>query len=263
MILSLLRTRRWIGFTALVVGAIVGFGLLSQWQWNRADERRAERVELQAAVDAPPAPLAGLAVSAEGGVATADQWRSVTVTGEYLPETQVLVRKRPLDAKNGFWTMTALRADEGTVVWVNRGWLSTSGDALSTPDAPAPPPAPVTVTGYLRPFEASDPDANDGLPAGQVAAVSPAVLPTVAEPFGGYLQLSDSDPEQTGLIAIPLPTVDEGRNVSYAVQWLLFAFVAMGGWYFFLRREALEDAQRQAATAAPDDAVDTTSAGRG
>ena len=117
--------------------------------------------------------------------------------------------------------------------------------------------------GYLRPFEASDPDANDGLPAGQVAAVSPAVLPTVAEPFGGYLQLSDSDPEQTGLIAIPLPTVDEGRNVSYAVQWLLFAFVAMGGWYFFLRREALEDAQRQAATAAPDDAVDTTSAGRG
>ena len=35
-----------------------------------------------------------------------------------------------------------------------------------------------------------------------------------------------------------LPVIDEGRNISYAVQWILFALVALAGWFFFLRREA-------------------------
>ena len=50
MIWPLLRTRRWIGFTAVVVLAIVAFGLLSAWQWSRAEERRAERSALEASV---------------------------------------------------------------------------------------------------------------------------------------------------------------------------------------------------------------------
>jgi len=32
--------------------------------------------------------------------------------------------------------------------------------------------------------------------------------------------------------------VDEGRNISYAVQWLIFAAVALVGWWAFLRRES-------------------------
>jgi len=40
---SLLRTPRWLGFTVLVIVAIVGFGLLSSWQWSRAEEERQAR----------------------------------------------------------------------------------------------------------------------------------------------------------------------------------------------------------------------------
>ena len=46
MIWSLLRTRRWLGFTALVVFVIVAFGLLSLWQLQRADVKREQRIEL-------------------------------------------------------------------------------------------------------------------------------------------------------------------------------------------------------------------------
>jgi cytochrome oxidase assembly protein ShyY1 len=42
-----------------------------------------------------------------------------------------------------------------------------------------------------------------------------------------------------------MPDVDENRNLSYAGQWLLFALVAVGGWFFFLRREARDDAARR------------------
>lgn len=240
MILPLLRTRRWLGFTALVLGSIVAFGLLSAWQWGRADDRRAERVTLQSALATEPAPIETIDLS--GGADPVDVFRAVTTRGTYLADDQAVVRKRPLDARNGFWLMTAMQTDAGPVVWVNRGWLPAGVDALSTPQLPAPPPGEVVVTGYLRAFDAVDPRANDGLPEGQVAAPALELLPPMTSSLPAYIQLSESDPAQEGLIAIPLPTVDEGRNISYAIQWLLFAIVAIGGWFFFLRREAKEDA---------------------
>lgn len=233
MIWPLLRTRRWLGFTAVVVLAIVAFGLLSAWQWSRAEQHRAERLALDSALSAEARPL-------DAQVA---EWTPVTVAGVYDLADQVVVRKRPLNATNGFWVMTPLTTDDGRTAWVNRGWIPVGGDALGTPELPAPPTGRVTVSGYARDFESVAPDSNDGLPTGQVAAVDAALLPGVAGPLGQYVQLSSSDPEQDGLVALPLPevSVDEGRNISYAVQWILFALVAVGGWFFFLRREAREE----------------------
>lgn len=34
------------------------------------------------------------------------------------------------------------------------------------------------------------------------------------------------------------PSRPISSNISYAVQWILFALVAFAGWFFFLRREA-------------------------
>jgi cytochrome oxidase assembly protein ShyY1 len=161
-----------------------------------------------------------------------------------------VVRKRPLDATNGFWAMTALTADDGTVVWINRGWEPVTGDALATPTTPDPPTGTVTVSGYLRPFEDGSAGINEGLPVGQIAAPAAEALPDAGATFPGYVQLQESTPPQDGLVALPLPTVDESRNISYAVQWLLFAGVAIGGWFFFLRREAKEDAERSAVASA-------------
>ncbi|MEI6360622.1 MAG: SURF1 family protein [Actinomycetes bacterium] len=248
--LGLLRTKRWAGFTVTVIVAIIAFGLLSMWQWHRADQKRAQRVELQTAIAAPPVPIAAVALPAGGGITAVDEWRHVFVTGTYDPASQVLVRKRPLDARNGFWVMAALREDSGRTVWINRGWLAASGDALSTPTTPKPLAGQVSVSGFLRPFEAADARSNEGLPAGQIAAAGPGALPAASLEFPGYVQLETSTPAQDGLVPLPLPTVDESRNVSYAVQWLLFAAVAIGGWFFFLRREAKEDAAAAGATRA-------------
>ena len=54
-----------------------------------------------------------------------------------------------------------------------------------------------------------------------------------------YLQQTASEPTDP-VVLVPLPEPDDLQNISYAVQWLLFAAVAIGGWYFFLRREAKE-----------------------
>ncbi len=242
---SLLRTRRWLGFTALVIVSIIAFGLLSLWQWHRAEDKRGQRIELQNALAATPVDI-GDVILTDGSFEDVDQWRHVTASGTYLPNTQILVRKRPLDAHNGFWVMTAMQMSGGGATWVNRGWVPTGGDALSTPDVQPPPSGTVEVTGYLRPFEEADASANDGLPTGQIAAPAAVLLPDVDREFNGYLQLQESVPTEEALVPLPLPDVDESRNISYAVQWLLFAFVAMGGWFFFLRREAIDDTRRAA-----------------
>ncbi len=238
MIWPLLRTRRWLGFTVLVIVVIVAFGLLSAWQWSRAEDRRAERQSLQTAISADPVPLA------EALQTIPDQWgwTPTRAVGTYDVTSEVLVRKRPLEARNGFWVLTPLQTETNTV-WVNRGWVPVGADALSTPTVAPPPAGAVEVTGYLLPFESADPRRNDGLPAGQVAAPSPALLPVIGAAENGYLQLASSTPSQQEVRPLPLPEVDESRNISYAVQWLLFAAVAIGGWFFFLRREAREDAQ--------------------
>ncbi|MDP1877362.1 MAG: SURF1 family protein [Actinomycetota bacterium] len=245
--LSLLRTPRWLGFTGLVIVVIVAFGLLSLWQWHRAEEKRADRIEFQAALASTVIPLTDLELGA-GVLADADVWRQVSATGEYVAGTEVLARKRPLDARNGFWALAALRQADGRVLWVNRGWLPATGDALSSPVVPAPPSGRVEVIGYVRAFEEAAAGANDGLPGGQIGAVAPSALPSTGPAYPGYLQLAESTPPEEELIAVPLPTVDEGRNISYAIQWLIFAAVALGGWFLFLRREAREDAMAESVT---------------
>lgn len=245
MIVSLLRTRRWIGFTSVVVVSILAFGLLSMWQWDRAEQRDAERAAMDAALAEEPLPWA----AASEQVAAGGDWVPVRLTGQYRADAQAVVRKRPLDAQNGFWVMTPLDTSDGTV-WVNRGWIPTGGDALSTPVIPSPPSGDVVVDGVLRPISTADPDRNVGLPAGQVTDPDPAVLPEVAALSGGYVQLLGSDPAQQDVRPLPLPESDGGRNLSYAVQWALFALVAIAGWFFFLRREAREE--REGAGSADD-----------
>lgn len=230
--LSLLRTRRWLSFTALVILVIIAFGLLSRWQWERAAEKQALGSEMTAAREADPIrPSASL-----------HEWTPVRISGTYDAEHEVVVRKRPQDTINGFWIMTPLVTDLGAV-WVNRGWLRAVGNAMTYPDVPPAPLGEVTVTGMWRHWQQAR--TTTGLPAGMISDVDPVVLP-VETRLDGFVQLTASNPPQNGLDSVLLPEIDDSRNISYAVQWILFALVCIGGWFFFLRREAREDAQHQA-----------------
>lgn len=230
--LALLQTRRWLGFTILVLLAIVAFGLLSNWQWQRAEEKAAQRSALEQAAAVNPIELTALGASTPN-------WQSVVTTGTYDPLAQVVVRQRPQDGRNGFWVLTPLLLADGRAIWVGRGWLPASASATTSPDIPAAPTGEVSVTGSWHQFEMVDEAARVGLPAQMVGAVDPQVLPVPGD-FTGYLRLGAPTPPTAGLTFISRPQIDDSMNLSYAGQWLLFAGVALVGWYFFLRREAKE-----------------------
>lgn len=235
--LALLRTRRWVGFTALVVFLIVAFGFLSHWQWQRADDKRIQRMAVEHSSVESATDLSSR------DARSIPEWESITAVGSFDASKQVLVRQRPQAGANGYWVLTPLSLGSGEAVWVNRGWMAATGPAITTPPSPLPPTGSVEVTGWWRLPEQVSESSRTGLPPGMVGAVDPSVLPATSR-LPGYLQLQESNPAMTGLAPVPRPTIDEGQNISYAVQWLLFAAVAIVGWFIFLRREAIEDRTR-------------------
>ena len=212
-----------------MIVTIIAFGLLSRWQWSRAEEKRIQQQAQSISQMKPVTPSAGESV---------EEFTAISITGTYLPDTQRLVRQRPLEGRNGFWVMEQLATDQGSV-WVLRGWVAANARASETPAVPAVDSSVVTVTGIARPLpEGVALEDRGGLPLDQVTEIAAAQLPDRGV-MDWYLQQRESQPADP-LIAVPLPEADDLQNVSYAVQWLLFAAVAIGGWFFFLRREARE-----------------------
>ncbi len=238
--LSLLRTGRWQAFTAAAVVAIVAFGLLSVWQWHRAEQKRLEFETVERSMISDPV--------AAADVVDPPEWLAVTATGEYVPESSLLVRNQPQDGTNGFWVLTLLDSEPADL-WVVRGWTAVELAAGKEQVAPPPPTGPVTVTGFARRSEPGPLRAGSDLPAAQVSTVDiPGLDAATAATSQPWFLIAADDPL---LRPVTPPEPSDSRNLSYAGQWLLFAIITIGGWYYFLRREAQDDAARSEAATAP------------
>jgi cytochrome oxidase assembly protein ShyY1 len=241
-VLGILRQRRWLGFTAFVLAMLVLCVILARWQWSRYQYRLGENDRLDAALSAPAIPVDEL-LDAEPAGADAPalpqelEWRTVTATGTFDAAAQTAVRRRPLDGRNGFWIVTPLVTESG-VLLVNRGWTPAGADATTAPDVPPPPAGQVTVTGRLRPAEATEP--TDAPPQGQAWAADPQVLvsPDGTPRYNAYAELTSSTPAADAeLTSLPVPGHRGLNNLVYSVQWLLFGLVGLIGWWRLIRGE--------------------------
>jgi len=232
--LALLRTARWQGFTAVVIVAIIAFGLLSRWQWDRAEEKQAEQRALAVSETEPITPSLLEPVA---------EFTPVSFTGTYDLDSIRFVRQRPFEGRNGFWVMQQLRTAQGGV-WVLRGWTPAGLRTSDSPDLDVASAGTTTVNGVIRPLQIGDeldPTDRGGLPLDQVTEIAAAQLPP-ATAGEWYVQALTADATES-LTPVPLTQPDDLQNISYAIQWLLFAAVAIGGWFFFLRREARDAAE--------------------
>jgi cytochrome oxidase assembly protein ShyY1 len=239
--LRLLLRPGWLALTVLVlVFAGVCFTLLAPWQFGRHEERAATNDAITRAAGAEPADLATLLPDgARPGPGT--EWRTVRVTGRYLAGDEVVARLRTVLGQPAFEVLTPFRTTAGTIVLVDRGFVRPlQGDQnLAVPDFAAPPTGTVTLTARLRADE-RDPrdrraDAEDG--RRQVYAVGSALVAraTGLDIRPGYLQLEDGAPGVLG--PLPLPELQAGPFLSYALQWVAFGAMALLAWLYFTWRE--------------------------
>lgn len=234
---------RWVGLALLVVVVCVAFVRLGLWQLDRLDQRHALNRLVEVNVDARPAPVADV-LGVGGRPEPGDEWRPVRAVGRYDATRQVLLRNRPSEGRPGYHVVVPLVTAEGTALLVDRGWAPSAGTAGTRADVPAPPAGEVTVTGRVRLGEALVDDAElerSEQPQPSVARLDPerlaAGLPYPA--YAGYVDVvEETPPPARPLVAQAPPALGEGPHLAYALQWFLFALVAVGGYALLLWRES-------------------------
>jgi surfeit locus 1 family protein len=227
-----LLTPSALGMHLVVLAVATVLVSLGQWQVGRLQEVRTSNALLAERQSAAPLDLAELARMGPLDLA-ALEFRRVVASGTFLVDEEVLQRNRVDQGRAGFDVLTPFDLGDGMTVLVRRGWVPSVLDTPPVREA-APPVGLVRITGVLErsvsqpSFGARDPDEGVLLrvfhpdTARLDRQMSGTLLPVV-------LRL-DPDPAASAL-TLPAapgpPTLDEGSHLSYAVQWHLFAVLAL------------------------------------
>lgn len=225
---------KWIAFHVLVFGSVALMVWLGFWQLRRLEDRKDFNEVVATHVDQDPVPLEDLLAEAGDDIDSVE-WRQVTVGGSWLPD-QVIWYNRSQNGAAGDNVLTALVGADGTTVVVNRGFVAI---AEEVPDAPA---GDVQVLGRIRVPLVRSTDTGDEyddvvtemrrVDLGRLEAQLPGDVAPV------YLDLVATVPPvaDTGPFPTPVPVLDEGSHLSYAMQWFIFAACVVIGWVLAIRR---------------------------
>lgn len=208
---------------------------LGTWQV----QRRAWKLDLiattEARVHAAPVPAPGPADWP--GVGPGDAYRHVTLAGRFLNDRETLVQA-VTDYGAGFWVLTPLRRDDGTLVLVNRGFVPGDRRSPSAREA-GQVSGPVRVTGLLRltephgAFLRSNDPAQDRWYSRDVAAIAAARGLTDVAP---YFVDADATPNPGGWPVGGLTVVAFPNNhLVYAITWYGMALMLAGAMVVLLR----------------------------
>jgi len=245
---------RWLVLLVLALGLATVMAGLGQWQLDRAREN-SRRETVQAAASRPAVPLTEL-LAPRRSFTNAQADRPVTVTGRWDAAHQLLVDGRYLDGVRGWWVLTPLVLDDGSAVAVVRGWVPSPTDPAADPGAVGG--GDVQVAGVLRPGEPPvdrEPGAGTGLPPGQLDGVdlTQLVQRWPQKLYTGYVVLTGEVAAQVAgqapaaATAVPRlvpPTAPSNQsvawqNLSYALQWFVFAVFLLLLWYRLVRDDHL------------------------
>jgi surfeit locus 1 family protein len=213
----------WWG-AALAAAGCAAFIALGNWQTHRAQEKRALAARVDAALAGAPLKLPGHQVEA-----ATFAMRRVVVQGEFVPAHTVFLDNKIHHGRVGYEVVTPLRLAGGTMhVLVDRGWTPAGPRRDLLPRVPTPRGEQriegLALSRLPRAFEpfrrAPQGRVWQNLHLADFSRVSGlALLPLVIE------QRSDTP---DGLVRDwPRPDSGAARNESYALQWYLFAALAL------------------------------------
>ena len=235
--------KKWLNWVALVLVFTIACGFLANWQFSRREVRLASIALVQKNYDAKPVQVEDLITNTSFNIPT-DTWRPVLATGHYLPEKALLVRNRPNNGTGGFEELVPFVSESGDTFFVSRGWIPT-GERQNYPDnVPLPTGAEITITGRIV---AEEPELERGAPKGQIASINVGLASQQTgiddAVTGGYIRLvAESPTASEKLQPMPGPATEEGNNLSYAIQWIIFAIMAIAALVWRVRRDRQQEA---------------------
>lgn len=240
--------RPWLRWAALIVFVVIlgiTFVRLGEWQLDRLAQRKANNAIIQAHRDSPVIDYSEVFTRP---ITDLDQWQRVQITGTFLTDRQYQIRYRNNGDERGFEVVTPLRAKNGDIVLIDRGFVA--ADTAPVAVLPDPPSGTVTVVGHVRRNEQGSSEAVTPVDGMMRLINAPAISKDLGYPvLDGYIGLLQITPAQSGnLTPIVPPSLDEGPHFWYAVQWFMFAGIAVVGVIVFIRSD-LRGTRRKTTTA--------------
>jgi len=226
-------TSRDITLGVVSVLAAAGCIRLGFWQLSRLEQRREKNALVAAQTSAPAVSVAEARMLDTARL----HWRRVTFRGVANYEKEIVLSARSQSGTVGVQIVTAVRpldhAWGDTSILVIRGWMP-AADGRSYERTSTAEGDTLTVDGLVTQFP----------PAGTGAVRMPSTphafrwleRDTLAKETGTalapfvLLQLGDTVQRDVAkIVRVPPPSLSEGPHKSYAVQWFVFATVALGG----------------------------------
>ena len=230
----------------------------SYWQFSRLAQRKDLNAKIERSMAKPPFEL-------NKSVELGDlEYRTVEMTGIFDGDRQVLVVGRFFEGEPGFNVLTPFVLDNGSaIIYVNRGWIPQPlGDSIIDGKSSAADIEPFggydqkrNVTGLIRRNEPKRVVGNSHF--NDKTSISPRIATDtfielfdkeqakkvadfwVQEDFQSIdgKKIAKSSPEKEIFPKqIEKPKLDERNHLSYAIQWLCFAIIAIITWVVILRK---------------------------
>ncbi|MDI7862151.1 SURF1 family protein [Rhizobiaceae bacterium n13] len=223
---SYLKLATWIVLLLVLTGILLALGT---WQVNRLHWKQDLIARVEARVQGEPQAAPGRVEWA--AIDAADyEYRRVRTSGTFLHDDETLVYASTVLGP-GYWVVTPLKMDDGSIVLVNRGFVPTDRRKVST-RAGGNPAGPVTVTGLLRISEPGGTLLRANVPgedrwySRDVAAIASAhELQDVAP----YFIDADANANPGGLPVGGLTQVKfPNSHLVYAITWYALAAMTSG-----------------------------------
>jgi cytochrome oxidase assembly protein ShyY1 len=250
----LLLKPKWAGLTLAVIAAVVLCLFAARWQWDRYQFKVDRKERVEQALAAAPQPIASAAD------AEIDEWTVVAATGRFDAENQIVILGRSQGGAAGVQVIAPLVLADGSVIVVNRGFTANGSGTVDPAAIAAPPPGAVTVIGPVRPsqkqgaFGAADPATGD------LDVMNRIDLDRIAKQLNApvaatYIEADSTSPD---LQPVALPTPSLGNHLSYVGQWILFAILAVVGWWVLVRRGLASERKAANGVSSKQPAVEPT-----
>jgi len=233
----------------IVAGVCIRLGI---WQLDRRVERSTRNAVISTRISDSPLTLSRLPSDTAGLT-----YRIVELEGELDPDHGIVLAGRSHQGVGGVHLLVPLRLVDGTAILVNRGWIPAL-DPRELDPADYTPSGEIRLSGLILPLPGGDHgDSSRALLASADEASvstfrhlwyrldgeglrtqSPYPLSTF------YIQELSEGAVSTPPLPLPLPELDDGPHLGYAIQWFIFATIAIIGWIVLLLRSAHQGDKR-------------------
>lgn len=235
-----------------VAAMCVRFGF---WQLDRLQQRRERNTETRERLHAPPETLISAPRDSGGWL-----YRRVFIDGTFDNDRSIILPGRAFEGTPGAHVLTPVLLPDGTAILADRGWVAAADGA--TVDLPALGLAAVAAdTAVVLPFPGQERKLGRP-PAGSAARVDSgfrrvwfamdeqALRAQFPYPLGViHVRLLPDSAAAALPLREPLPSLNNGPHLGYAIQWFSFALIAIVGWLVIvvsgrLQRRSSADADR-------------------